>query len=158
MRASHLAVVLMVLGSSLLLPVSAQTNGSNIFNLPGTSPLGCWYWWTSYSLVGGQDVTLQWSTQSQIPIAVNLYITTPSAGAAKWYCDVGLEAYYYSTLGVFGSVNWRVPETGTYIVLVVNYDLYTTAGTLSLTAGNAAVPFLGSDYGIARLASCGRQC
>jgi hypothetical protein len=149
MRVSYLAVVLLVLGSSILLPVSAQTSESNTFNLPGTSPMGCWYWWTSYGLVAGQVVALQWTTHSQIPNAVDLHITTPSAASAKWFCDVGPESDYYN-FGAFGSSHWTAPRTGTYIVILVNHNPYTVSGTLSVTTAGALIPFLGNGYGVAR--------
>ena len=160
MRVSCIAVVLTVLVSSVLFPVSAQTNGSNTFKLPGSSQMGCWYWWSSYSLVGGERIVLQWAVHSQVINAVDLYITTPSEGAAKWVCDDGPSAYYYD-FGAFGVTRWSAPRTGTYIVVVVNYGLYTVSGTLSLTVGGATIPFLASGDGVARQKSAcpsGRQC
>jgi hypothetical protein len=145
------AVALILLAGNVLFQVSAQSNAVNTFTIQGwqNSPYVCWYWWAGFILTGGEEVRVQWSTSSQIPIAVDLYITTPSAAGGRWFCDAGPATLnYYS--GAFGSIHWVAPATGTYTLLVVNDDCYTVSGTLSLVAANATVPFSATGNGTAR--------
>jgi len=145
------AAALILLAGNVLFQVSAQSNAVNTFTIQGwqNSPYACWYWWAGFNLNGGEEVRVQWSTSSQIPIAVDLYITTPSAASGRWFCDVGPEALYYYS-GAFGSTHWVAPAAGTYALLVVNDGAYTVSGTLSLVAANATVPFSATGYGTAR--------
>jgi hypothetical protein len=145
------ALILAMSAINSLSQASAQSNASSTFTIQGwqNSLLLCWYWWASFNLTGGEEVSVQWSTSSQIPTAVHLYFATPSATSGRWFCDVGPEALYYD-FGAFGSMHWVAPNTGTYALLVVNDDQYPVSATLSLTANNATIPLSATGYGSAR--------
>ena len=142
------ALVLAVLASNTLFQVSAESNATNTFTIQGwqNTPYVCWFWSASFSLAGGEEVSVSWSTSSQIPTAVDLYIAIPSAAGARWLCDIGPETLYYHS-GAFGSTSWVAPTTGTYALLVVNNAHSTVSGTLSLVAGNASLPLSATGYG-----------
>lgn len=159
MRFSRCAVAVALILATLAInspfQVSAQSNTSNTFTIQGwqNSPYLCWYWWASFNLIGGEEAGVQWSTSSQIPTAVDLYIATPSAAGRRWFCDPGPEALYYD-FGAFGSMHWVAPSTGTYALLVVNDAPYTVSGTISLVANNTTIPFSATGYGSARQPIC----
>ena len=144
------ALVLAMLASVTLFQASAENNAANPFLIPGwqTMPYVCRYWWAGFSLTGGEELRVQWSTSSQIPHAVEIYVATPIATVGRWFCDVGPEAFYYYS-STFGSIQWVAPTTGPYAVLVVNDASYTVSGTISLTVGNATIPLSARGYGAA---------
>jgi hypothetical protein len=143
-------LILVVLGSNIQFQVSAQSGTSNTFALQGwqDSPYTCWYWWADFSLSGGEEGRVQWSTSSQIPTAVDLYVVTPEMARVKWFCGTGPETLYYVS-SAFGSKTWAAPSTGSYVIILVNNNRNTLSGTLSIFAGNATIPFSATGYGIA---------
>jgi hypothetical protein len=148
-HAGAVVLILAVLASNI--QVSTQSNGSNTFTIQGwqNTPYLCWFRWGSFNLTGGEEVSVQWDTSSQIPIAVDVYIATLSAVSGRWFCDIGPETLYYNS-GAFGSIHWVAPATSAYALLVVDNGMYTVSGTLSLVAANASIPFSATGYGSAR--------
>jgi len=146
---SVVALLLVILASSLPFLVSAQTNQPTYFVLPQNQAQTCAYWWGTLNLAGGEGVNVQWSTHSQIPVAVGLYITTLSAARARWYCDIGPESLFYDS-GAFGSMPWVAPTSGTYALLVVNDGPFTVSGAVASTNGNVTILFSLTGYGAAR--------
>jgi hypothetical protein len=147
--------MLVIFTINSLSQISAQSNPSNTFTIPGwqNSPYVCWYWWASFNLNGGEKVDIQWSTSSQIPTAVDIYITTLSAASGRWYCDAGPQALYYGE-SAFGSMHSVAPATGTYALLVVDDAPNTVSGTISLVVSNATVPLTATGYRSARQPIC----
>ena len=94
-------------------------------------------------------MNVEWGTRSQVPVAVDLYIATPSGAGAAWYCDVGPESLFYDS-GAFGSMHWVAPTTGKYTLLVVNDGLFAVSGTVTSTTSNVTIPLSSTGYGAAR--------
>jgi hypothetical protein len=143
-------LILAILASNTMLQVQAQGNAMSSFSIQGwqNNPYVCWYWWADFQMGAGQEIRVQWSTSSQVPIAVDIYMVIPTAHAGRWFCDSGPEALYAS--GAFGSTHWVTPTTGTYTLLVVNDRMYTVSGTLTLSAGSITIPLTSTGYGSAR--------
>jgi len=144
------AVTLLLLVSNIALQVSAQSNAVSTFTIPGWQSLGnnCGYVWANFNWVGGQEVTLHWSSSSASPVAVGVYITTPTAVAGTWYCGVGPDSLY-SASSASGSRQWAAPATGTYALVIVNPGAYGASVTVSMVAANGAtVPLSVTSHGV----------
>jgi hypothetical protein len=148
-----LALVLLALSGRSLLRVSAQSASSVTFKLPRSSPYACGYFWADFSLNGGEAVVLKWSTISEIPVAVDIYVGAPTGASATWFCDIGPEASLYVS-GAFGSTSWVTPTTATYAFVVVNSGQYNVAGTLLLFVVNTTLISPTTGYGYAREPVC----
>jgi len=148
-HSTSVALLRMVLASGLPFLVSAQTNQSTSFELPQSQPGACAYWWASFSLTAGEKVNVEWSTRSQVPVAVDLYIATSSGAGAVWYCDVGPESLF-SNLGAFGSMHWVAPSAGMYTLLVVNDGLFAVSDAVTSTTSNVTILHSSTGYGAAR--------
>ncbi len=155
---SALALVLVILVSIIPGQASGQNYLSNTFTLSGSSIVSCWYWGVKFNATGREQFHLRWTSTSQFPTALDLYIASPSAIGGIWYCDYGPEALYDNS-GAFGSVSWIAPATGEYVVLVVNNNRNSVSGALSILAANATVAVTAIGYATARQQPiCSLEC
>lgn len=104
--------------------------GPENFTLLGGASV-CWNWQARFDGTQGQQFHVQWTTKTQVFSPLDFYIATPSAVNAQWSCSSGPEALYSSS-GSTGSVDWVAPSTGQFIALLVNPNISTVSGTLSI--------------------------
>ncbi len=144
-------LIVAVVGSFASSPVSGQGYQTLSFSLSGTLSSGysCWYWAVRFNANQGQRFSVKWNETSDTPTSLELYIVAPSASRG-WFCDTGPVDLYYNS-GAYGSMNWAAPYAGEYIVLVVNDNLGSVSGTLSIMAVNATVTATPLGYAMARL-------
>jgi hypothetical protein len=142
-------LILGVVGSFALSPVSGQAYQTYSFSLRGTSYVSCWYWGVMFNATQGQRFSVKWNETDSIPTSLDLYVVAPSVSREVWSCDTG-PVWLYSNSGAFGSANWAAPSAGEYVVLLLNDNYGSVSGTLSIMAVNATVTVTSLGYAMAR--------
>jgi len=144
-----LSVIALLYVGNIPFQASAQSNVST-FTIPGMQSLQyrCGYLWADFNASVGQEVSLHWNSSSVIPVAVGVYISTPTAVAGTWYCGIGPNSLR-SASNAYGSAQWATPATGTYALVIVNPGTYEVSVTVSMVAANGAeVPLSATGSGV----------
>ena len=142
------AVALLLFVGNIPSQASAQSNVST-FTIPGMQSLQyrCGYVWADFNASVGQEVNLHWNSSSAIPVAVGVYISTPTAVGGTWYCGIGPNSLR-SASNAYGSAQWAAPATGTYALVIVNPGAYEVSVTVSMVANGAAIPLSATGSGV----------
>ena len=143
------AVALLLFAGNIPFQASAQSNVST-FTIPGLQSLqyNCGYLWADFNAVVGQEVSLHWNSSSASPVAIGVYISTPTAVSGKWYCGVGPTSLHSAT-SAYGSTQWAPPSTGSYELVIVNPGAYEVSVTVSIVAANGTtIPLSATGRGI----------